>query len=200
MKLSELVLATRTVRRFQEGRAVSPVLLRELVDLARQTASAGNFQPLRYILSSDAATNERIFSRLVWAAYLKDWTGPQPGERPAAYVVVCADRERASYAQVDAGIASQTMLLAARAEGLGGCMLGAVDRDGLRAELDIPESVDILYVLALGEPAEEVVLEPLSGDGSVQYWRDAQGVHHVPKRGLDELILAAYDRETVEKE
>lgn len=199
MNLQELVLATRSVRRFRENRSLSPAALRGLADLARRTASAGNFQPLRYVLSVDAPTNARIFTRLVWAAYLKDWPGPKPGERPAGYIVVCADREKASHAQVDAGIACQTMLLAARAEGIGGCMLGALDREGLRTDLDIPETVDILYVLALGEPAEEVVLESLPQDGSVQYWRDAQEVHHVPKRGLDEVVLAEYGPEKVEK-
>lgn len=200
MKLRELVLATRTVRRFRQDRRLDGAFLRGLADLARQTASAGNFQPLRYILSADAAINERIFAQLAWAAYLKDWKGPEPGERPAGYVIVCADREKTAYAQMDAGIACQTMLLAARAEGVGGCLLGAVNRDRLRADLDIPESVDILYVLALGEPAEEVTLEPLPGDGGVKYWRDAQGVHHVPKRGLDEVLLATYGLETPEEE
>jgi len=201
MQFQELVAATRSVRRFHEQRPVSLAALRELVDLARQTASAANAQPLQYILCADAALNEQIFSRLVWAAALKDWPGPASGERPAAYIVVCVDAQtKEANARVDAGIACQTILLGARARGLGGCMLGAVDRQRLRGDLDIPENMNILYVLALGEPKEQVVLEPLPKDGSVKYWRDAQGVHHVPKRALAEVILASHGRETLEDE
>lgn len=200
MNFAKLVAATRSVRRFHEDREVGLEALRTLTDLARQTGSAGNLQPLRYVLSNDPATNERIFSRLVWAAYLKDWKGPKPGERPAGYVVVCAEAgAKDANARVDAGIACQTMLLAAREKGLGGCMLGSVDRAGLRSDLDIPESVNILYVLAFGEPLEQVVLEPLGEDGGVKYWRDEKNVHHVPKRGLEQVILSTFERGKTEE-
>jgi hypothetical protein len=45
-------------------------------------------------------------------------------------------------------------------------------------------------VLALGKPAETVVIDPVGEEGDIKYWRDDRDVHHVPKRSLDELILA----------
>jgi len=72
---------------------------------------------------------------------------------------------------------------------LGGCMLGAIDREGLRMSLDIPYSFDILLVIALGKPAETVIIEDAGLEGLVDYWRDKQSVHHVPKRSLDEIII-----------
>jgi nitroreductase len=82
------------------------------------------------------------------------------------------------------------MLLGAVEKGLGGCMVGAIDKDRLRRELAIPEHLMIRLVLALGKPAEKVVLEELQPGGDTRYWRDEDGVHHVPKRGLAELIIS----------
>ena len=185
----DLVLRNRTYRRFDESHPISRETLVELVDLARCTASASNLQPLKYILSNDPGANSKIFRRLAWARYLKDWDGPRPGERPSAYIVILVDETIAKDWWCDDGIAAQTILLGAVEKGLGGCMLGALQRDRLRKELDIPENLKIRLVLALGRPAEKVVLEDMGPGGDIRYWRDEAGVHHVPKRGLEELIV-----------
>jgi nitroreductase len=187
--LEELVRRNRSYRRFDEGHRIPRETLRELVALARHTASAANRQPLKYLLSADAETNDRIFPCLAWAGYLKDWRGPAPGERPAAYIVLLIDETIATDWWCDDGIAAQTMLLGATERGLGGCMIGAIQKDRLREVLSIPAHLRIRLVLALGKPAETVVLEDLEPGGDIRYWRDEAGVHHVPKRALDELIL-----------
>ena len=187
--LKELVLRNRSYRRFNESRSVSRETLVGLVDLARCTASAANRQPLKYILSADSETNARIFSCLAWAAYLKDWKGPGPGERPAAYIVILVDEKISKDWWCDDGIAAQTILLGAVEQGLAGCMLGSIQKEKLRSELDIPDHLMIRLVLALGEPAESVVLEDIEPEGDIRYWRDEKGVHHVPKRKLEELII-----------
>ena len=187
--LKELVLRNRSYRRFNESRSVSRETLVGLVDLARCTASAANRQPLKYILSADSETNARIFSCLAWAAYLKDWKGPGPGERPAAYIVILVDEKISKDWWCDDGIAAQTILLGAVEQGLAGCMLGSIRKEKLRSELDIPDHLMIRLVLALGEPAESVVLEDIEPEGDIRYWRDEKGVHHVPKRKLEELII-----------
>jgi len=190
--LEDLVLKNRSYRRFHEDVAVDVATLRELIDLARLSASARNMQPLRYILCSDRDTNAEIFSTLAWAGYLKDWPGPMEGERPAAYIVVLADTTNAihAYIGVDHGLAMQNILLGAVERGLGGCIIGSIQRDRLRKILAIPESYEILEVLALGKPKETIVVDPVNPDGDIKYWRDAEGVHHVPKRSLDDLIIA----------
>jgi len=165
------------------------VTLRELVDLARLSASGANRQPLKYILSCDPQKNALIFPHLRWAGYLKDWGGPAEGERPTAYIVILRDDEISLSVDCDHGIAAQSILLGATERGLGGCILGSVQRDEMRQALGIPDRYYILLVIALGKPAETVVIEPVGADGDIKYWRDEAGVHHVPKRSLDEIII-----------
>lgn len=188
----ELVVKTRSYRRFHQETAVEMESLRELVELARLSASGANLQPLKYILACDRETNARIFPLLKWAGYLKDWDGPSEGERPAAYIVVLNDTEIRPDPGVDPGIAAQSIMLGATEKGLGGCMIASVDRPALRDALAIPDRFKITLVLALGVPKEEVVIEKIGPDEDIKYYRDAAGVHHVPKRALEDLILAEY--------
>jgi len=189
MTLKELVQKNRSYRRFHQNRAVDRPTLEELVDLARVSASAANRQPLKYFLSCDAATNGRIFPHLSWAGYLKDWPGPAEGERPAAYIIILGDTGVTGEFGCDHGIAAQSILLGAVEKGLGGCMIGSVQRDSLASELNIPDRYEILLVLALGVPAETVRLISVPEDGSIKYYRDAADVHCVPKRCLAEILL-----------
>ena len=55
--------------------------------------------------------------------------------------------------------------------------------------MPIPQTIDPLNVMALGFQKEARCVETVGADGSVKYWRDAQGVHHVPKRPLEELLI-----------
>lgn len=187
--LRDLVLRNRSYRRFHEDAIVSEETLRSLIDLARYCPSAANRQPLRYLLSCDAARNALIFPVLSWAKYLQGWNGPAAGERPAAYIVMLGDTRLTATFDTDLGIAAQTIMLGAAEQGLGGCMIHSIDRDRLRKALEIPVVYEILLVLALGKPKETVVLEQVKEDGSIRYWRDTDGVHHVPKRPLEELII-----------
>lgn len=187
--IKDLIRKNRSRRRFYQDAALEVETLRQLVDLARLSASGANLQPLKYILSCDPATNDRIFPHTRWAGYLKGWGGPTEGERPAAYIVILGDTDISESFGCDHGIAAQSIMLGATERGLGGCILGAIDRDGLRQALNIPERYEILLTLALGKPKEAVVLEDVGPDGSIKYYRDDQDVHHVPKRPLDELIL-----------
>lgn len=187
--LKELVVKTRSYRRFHQGESISTETLRELVDLARLSASGANRQPLKYMLSSDAKQNAQIFPLLAWAGYLQDWPGPEEGERPSAYIVVLGDTEVSKNFGVDHGIAMQNILLGATERGLGGCMIGSVKRDALRELLKIDARYEILNVLALGKPKEVVIIERVGPEGDVKYWRDAERVHHVPKRALEDIIV-----------
>jgi nitroreductase len=187
--INELVQKNRSYRRFDEHYAIDRDTLKELVNLGRLSASAANLQPLKYILSSEPAKNAAIFETLAWAGYLKDWPGPEAGQRPTGYIVILLDTEIAKSPNCDHGIVSQSMLLGAVEKGLGGCIIASVKRDALRKVLDIPERYEILLVLALGKPAEKVVIEEIKADGDVKYWHAADGSHHVPKRRLDDIII-----------
>jgi len=187
--IRDLVIKNRTCRRFYQEVPIELETLRELVDLARLSASASNRQPLKYILSCEPQRNALIFGCLGWAGALKDWTGPPEGERPSAYIIIVGDTEIRKTSGCDHGIAAQSILLGAREKGLGGCMHGSVERDELGKALGIPPRYEILLVLSLGKPKEKVVLETVGPDGDFNYWRDSDNVHHVPKRPLDEIII-----------
>jgi len=188
-KFKALVVKTRTVRRFCQANRVKRADLLALVNLARLSASGGNLQPLKYIVTCDPKRNAMIFPCLAWAAYLKTWAGPVEGERPAAYIVILGDTSIRREFGCDQGIAAQSIMLGATAKGLSGCMLGSIRREELRQVLAVPAQYEILLVLALGRPKEKVVLEALE-NGDIKYWRDARGRHHVPKRSMREIVLA----------
>lgn len=187
--LKNIVLQNRSYRRFHGGHKINCSQLKELIELARICPSASNLQPLRYLLSCDEATNNLIFPHLKWAGYLKDWVGPAENERPSAYIVVLTDSSVSKDPKVDCGIAAQTILLGAAEKGLGGCMIASVEKSLLAKALKVPDKYEIMLVIALGKPKEKIILEDILKNGSIEYWRDASGEHHVPKRRLDDIIL-----------
>ena len=187
--IRDLIEKTRSYRRFYQDHTIELETLKELVDLARLSAAAGNLQPLKYMLSNEPQSNAKILQHLGWAGYLRDWPGPSEGEQPAAYIIVLGDTHICKSFGCDHGIACQNILLGAGEKGLGGCMIGSVNREKLREDLNIPEHFEILLVVALGKPKETVVLETVGPDGDIKYWRDSEEVHHVPKRKLEDIIV-----------
>lgn len=186
--IRDLIIKNRSYRRFYQEVAIERKTLRELVELASLSASAGNLQPLKYILSCNPQKNALIFPYLTWAAYLKNWSGSPEGERPSAYIIILGDTQIGKSFEYDAGIAAQSILLGATEKGLGGCMIGSIQTQALRQALNIPSRYEILLVLALGKPKETVIIEKAATD--IKYWRDTKDIHHVPKRALDDLILS----------
>lgn len=187
--IRELILKNRSYRRFYEDKTIEVETLKELIDLARLSPSGANRQSLRYIISNAKDKNDKIYDCLGWAGYLKDWNGPEEGERPSAYLIVVNDTSLGAALPQDEGIAGQSILLGAVEKGLGGCFIKNINKKKLSEVLNLDEKYEITLVLALGYPKEEVVIEPLNASGDIKYWRDENAVHHVPKRELDELIL-----------
>ena len=186
--IAELIKKNRSYRRFNQEIVISESDLREMIDNARLTPSGRNAQTLRYIISNTPEMNALIFPSLSWAGYLVDWGGPKEGERPASYIVILNDDTLSKTYFCDHGIASLAILLTAVEKGYGGCIIAAINREAIREALQIPEQYSIVQVIALGKPAETVVIEPMV-DGGIKYWRDNRSIHHVPKRHLDEIIL-----------
>lgn len=190
--LKDLVYGCRTYRRFYEEERISTEELRELVDLARMTASTANSQALKFAIYNEKEDNEAIYKTLTWAGALPDWDGPEEGERPSAYIVVLCDLSLGKNKLVDVGITSQTMMLGAFEKGYGGCMLMSVQRTQLAKELQIDlEQYSVELVLALGKPKETVCVVPVGEDGRVTYYRDEKQTHYVPKRSLEEVLYTS---------
>lgn len=181
--LRDLVVKNRSYRRWHQDVPMDSETLRELIDLARLSPSAANRQALKFILSNDPRKNALIFPCL-----LID-NNPVEGERPSAYIIILEDTRIKMALACDYGIAAQTIHLGAVEKGFGGVMVGMVDRNKLREALKIPSYYEILLVLALGKPKEEVVIETVGPDGNTQQWWDENRVRHVLKRTLDDIIV-----------
>lgn len=183
----ELVVNSRSKRRFYGEKRVTKTQLRELVDLARLSPSAANKQSLKYIIVNSPDINRQIFETLTWAGYLKDWNGPEEKERPTGYIIML--RDKAMRMNIDEGIAAQSIFLGATAMGLGGCFIASIKKSELKNILNITTDFDISIVIALGYPKEEVVIDEVKEGKDIRYWRDKNQVHHVPKKTLDQLIV-----------
>ncbi len=188
MNLRDIVTKTRSYRRFDESYKIDYRTLESLVGLARLSSTGGNRQPLKFMIYNTPKDCEKIFPYLAWAAYLTGWHGPERGERPTGYIIILGDTSITDIFGVDHGIAAQTMMLGATEAGLGGCIIASIKREELRDEIGLPDKYEILLILALGKPVENVIIEEIKDD-DVKYWRDDENNHHVPKRTLKELII-----------
>lgn len=189
--LKRLLITNRSTRRFEQDKPIEREVLMSLVNLTRYCASARNIQPLRYRIIDDVELCNAVFPLLAWAGYLKDWAGPEPGERPVSYLIQCLDTHYGNNCLCDDGLHLQTITLGARALGISCCIIKAFNAPKLKSLLGLPEEMEPRYVLALGYPAETIVLEDSDGtkDADIKYYRTEDGVHHVPKRPLEELLI-----------
>ncbi len=186
MDVKELIARRRTVRKFQPT-PLSREQLCSYVEAARLAPSAANVQPLKYVIAA-GETARQVFPLVRWAGHLPAYS-PTEAEQPAAYIAICADlRLKKGDFLMDVGAAAENILLAALADGVGGCWMGAIDRPRISALLGLPEHIALQCVVALGYPGEEqraVAMET----GSFKYYLDDEGRLCVPKRALDEVLL-----------
>jgi nitroreductase len=167
--------------------------LHDLIDTARLTPSAANRQPIKYLISNKKEYNDKIFPCLGWAGYLQDWSGPTPKEQPSAYIILFTEMQFSPHLNVDPGIVAQTIMLAATEKDLGACMIASVNKNKLKKAVNLALEYEILLVIAIGKPNETIVIEEVSDEGSIKYWRDENSIHHVPKRKLSEILFNIED-------
>lgn len=190
--LKDLIRANRSYRGYDENRKITKEELLELVDCARLTPSSVNMQPFRYYLAWEKEEVDRIQTLTKWARALPQMELPHPGMCPTAFIVICQDTElndSLARFQKDVGIVAQTMLLAATEMGLGGCMIGNFPAGTLKEAIGLPQTLAPLLVVAIGKPAEQIVLTEIEEGESTNYYRDENDVHYVPKRRLEDIAL-----------
>lgn len=190
--IKDLVIKNRSYRGYNHDRKLTKEELLELVDCARLTASSVNMQPFKYYIAWEEDEVAAIQALTKWARGLPELTLPHPGMEPTGFIVIVQDTaifESLQRFQKDCGIVAQTMLLRAAEMGLGGCMIGNFPAGTLKETLKLPANLSPLLVLALGEPAEQVVLTEISEGESTGYYRDEQDIHYVPKRRLEDIAL-----------
>jgi nitroreductase len=148
----EAIRTRRSVRRYKPD-PVPEEPLRELLAAAMLAPSAANQQAWHFVVVDQRELLDRIPSFHPYCGFIR--------EAPLA-VVVCGDRHRerlgGDFWVQDCSAATENMLLAAHALGLGGCWLAVYPIEeriqGLRKLLALPDSLVPLNVISLGYPAE----------------------------------------------
>ena len=185
MDVYKAILSRRTIRRFKQ-KPIGIETLKKFANAARVAPSAANLQPLEYFVITEKNLCSKVFETLGWAGYIKPKWAPDENERPTAYIVILVHEDIKSYYKWDVGLAAENIMLVAEEEKIGSCILLNVKRDKLREILGIPDSLFIDSVIALGYKSEMAVIEDIKD--SVEYWRDAEEVLHVPKRKLEDIM------------
>ena len=144
MDVFEAVHTILAVRRYQD-RPVPEDVLRRIVEAGRLTASSMNMQPWHFIVVQDRAMLRQLGALAP--------TGPYIAQAPLA-IVVAIDKTR--FAVSDASRAIQSMLLTARAEGVGSNWVGFGGLEDVKALLNIPAELDLLAILPFGYPVDAV--------------------------------------------
>lgn len=190
--LKDLILKNRSYRGFNENRAITRQELTDMVDCARLTASFVNAQPLKYYIAWEKEEVSKIQALTKWARGLPELQLPHPGMCPTGFIVILQDTaigDSLARFQKDCGIVAQTILLRATEMGLGGCMIGNFGAGSVKEALNLPEHLAPLLIVAIGEPAETVVIREIESGESTGYYRNEQDVHYVPKRKLDDILI-----------
>ena len=188
----ELVKKSRSYRGYDESRRITREELLELVDCARFAPSSVNRQPFQYLLAYEQEDLDKIQPLTGWARGLPQMKLPQPGKCPTAFIVICQntnwDPDLNRYLR-DVGITAQTLLLAAAEMELGGIMIGNFSPKKLAETMELPENIVPMLIVAFGKPDEKIVLTEVDAGEPLNYYRDEQDTHYVPKRKLKDIIL-----------
>ena len=184
--LDTLLHHNRSYRGYDPSRKVTAVELESLVEVTSLAATGMNRQALRYRLVTEEEA-DKVLPLIKLGAALPEEHLPKPGMEPRAFLVVCSSIPEDKVIDIDLGFAGQSILLKAVEMGLGGIFILNFQKEALRKALDLP--MDPVAVIAIGKPAENIFLIPAEGPNpDLKYYRK-EGVHFVPKLGLEHLLI-----------
>jgi nitroreductase len=188
MDIEEAIYKRRTIRRFKQEN-IPIEILKKLIDFARVAPSGSNVQGIEYIIVHKPEIREQLFPLVQWASSLpRGERTPETWRTPTAYIIVLLNTNiKKSYYEFDIGAAVENILLGVVKYRLGACWMGSINANKIRNLFDIPEFYQITHVISLGYPDEESIIE--SYNESFTYWKDDEGVMHVPKKRLDDIIF-----------
>ncbi len=152
MDAMENILSRRSIRRYT-AEPVSEETIKQLLEAAMSAPSANNRQPWQFVVIDDRELLDAITEVHRYAQMLK--------EAPLA-ILVCGDLQRAKrqgYWVQDCSAATENLLLAAHALGLGAVWLGVYPNEqrlvGVRHLLRLPEQLEPFSLISIGHPAEQ---------------------------------------------
>lgn len=177
----------RTIRRFGDGK-VPFELLKNCVEAARLSPSARNVQELDFVVVDEQGQVKKINEVVRFGGTVNE-RGRVDGEEPKAFIVIVADEQKAdeAYTKINSGIAANAIVLSAFEQGLGSCIMGAIEREDIKKILSIPRSHSVQLAIALGFPKENPVVEETASE-KLSYWVDENGELHIPKRKLENVL------------
>jgi nitroreductase len=154
----EVIRTRRSIRSYKPDPIPEEVLMR-IMDAARIAPSGSNRQPWKFIVVKD----EELRKRLAAACHNQTFIAEAP-----VIIVACGYNihwNRGGYMGdlsmlIDVSIAFTHLILAARAEGLGTCWIGAFDNEEVKKILGVPEDVNVVAITPLGYPKDEEFREP----------------------------------------
>lgn len=184
VSLDRLLRKNRSYRGYDVTYEVRADQLRKIIEVNTKIPSAMNQQVLRFrpVLKAEA---DKILPHIRLGGALPELKLPLAGSEPNAFVVVCSTKT-GRYVDIDLGISAQSMLLKAVEIGLGGICIAAFDKEAVTKALSL--DIEPQLIIAIGRPAEKIELVEITADEPHAYYR-SNGVHYVPKVGLDDLIL-----------
>ena len=191
MEFSEILKRRRSIRRFRQEE-IPLETLKELVEAAALAPSAANARCLRYVLVREKELLRAVLEQTAWGGHVKPYRNPEFGVTgPTAFLAVCtdlrADGKPSPYAETDAGAAIQSVLFRATDLGLGGCWIGAFNRQEVGRLLGLENRI-VLYLVGLGRPAESPILYRIGSGDPTPYYLDSDDVIHVPKYTVDDIL------------
>ena len=160
MTVFEAIRMRRSVRQYS-SRPIPDDVMQRMREAMRYAPSACNIQPWRFII----VTEPRLRTELARAAHGQMWMADAPvtivgcGWPALAYAHMGGSR---SSVDMDVAIALDHLTLAAVAEGLGTCWIGAFDEPAVRKILGIPQEVRVVAMTPLGYPAKPELIHPVS--------------------------------------
>ena len=186
MSVKKRIAERRTIRKFSQNKIPEDLLV-SYIELAGLAPSGANLQPLKYVLIQSAELTNAVFEYVKWAGYLNGAHTPLDDERPVAYIAIMHDKNISStMTEFDAGAAAMSIILAAEEDGIGCCIMGAIDRENICRIMKTPENLNLMYILALGYKKEHPVCTEML-DGNVKYYL-SNGIITVPKRKISDIL------------
>ncbi len=186
MSIYDLITKRRTVRKYQ-NKPMKREQIRKYINAARVAPSAMNMQPVKYISVLSKEKVAQVFACTRWAGYLPEYN-PNQSDIPSAFVAVCTDSSlKSAFCEFDMGAAVENLILSALEDGVGACILGAIDKPKITELLSLPENLTLCYLVALGYSAEKQRSVEME-NGNIKYYLE-NGEICVPKRSIDEVLI-----------
>ena len=159
MDVLEAIRTRRSVRAYS-SKPIPADVMNRMRQALRFAPSACNFQPWRFILVVD----EKLRRDVAQAANGQLWMAAAPVTVVACGLPDEAYKKMGGYgnsADVDVAIALDHLTLAAAADGLGTCWIGAFDEEKVKELLGVPKPVKVVAMTPLGYPEAPELIRPL---------------------------------------